>query len=128
MGNRSGSFISNLTGEAAYRSFSPSPLPPMPPVEMDVMMIKALVEANKSLASLESISSRIPSIELFASMYVRKEALMSSQIEGTQATLEDILDPEIKNNTNRDVSDVVNYIRATEYAIERLKLFLYAIV
>lgn len=54
-------------------------------------------------------------------MYVRKEALMSSQIEGTQCTLDDILDPLMDVNANRDVSDVVNYIRATEYAIERLK-------
>ena len=54
-------------------------------------------------------------------MYVRKEALLSSQIEGTQCTLEDILNPLIEENTNRDVSDVVNYIRATEFALERLK-------
>lgn len=55
------------------------------------------------------------------SMYVRKEALMSSQIEGTQATLEDILDPLLEENTNRNVADVVNYIKATEFAINRLK-------
>ena len=53
-------------------------------------------------------------------MYVRKEALMSSQIEGTQATLEDVLDPLIEDNTNRNVADVVNYIKATEYAIRSL--------
>ena len=52
---------------------------------------------------------------------LEKEALLSSQIEGTQCTLEDILNPLIENNTNRDVSDVVNYIRATEFALERLK-------
>jgi Fic family protein len=54
-------------------------------------------------------------------MYVRKEALMSSQIEGTQATLEDILNPLLDENANRDVSDVVNYVRATEFAINRLE-------
>ena len=54
-------------------------------------------------------------------MYVRKEALMSSQIEGAQATLEDILDPMLDTNTNRNVADVVNYIKATEFAIERLQ-------
>jgi Fic family protein len=53
-------------------------------------------------------------------MYVRKEALMSSQIEGTQATLEDVLDPLLDANANRNVADVVNYIKATEYAINRL--------
>jgi Fic family protein len=54
-------------------------------------------------------------------MYVRKEALMSSQIEGTQATLDDILDPAIEENVNRDVAEVLNYIKATEYAINRMK-------
>ena len=78
-----------------------------------------MVKANRQIALLEGISSRIPNIDLFISMYVRKEALMSSQIEGTQATLEDILDPE--NNTNRPVGDVVNYIKATDFAINRLK-------
>lgn len=53
-------------------------------------------------------------------MYVRKEALMSSQIEGTQATLEDILDPSLEANINRDIAEVVNYIKATNYAINRL--------
>ena len=66
------------------------------------------------------MATRIPDVDLFVSMYVRKEALMSSQIEGTQATLEDVLDPLIEDNTNRNVADVVNYIKATEYAIRRL--------
>ena len=54
-------------------------------------------------------------------MYVRKEALISSQIEGTQCTLDDVLDPEIDTNSNLDVADVINYVHATNYAIERLK-------
>jgi Fic family protein len=54
-------------------------------------------------------------------MYVRKEALLSSQIEGTQATLDDILDPNIEENTNRHVADVINYIKASQYARKRLK-------
>lgn len=120
MANRAGDFRTNLSGEAAYKSFIPNPLPPNPEVEMDDDMINILVAANKSLAALEGISSRIPNMNLFVSMYVRKEALMSSQIEGTQATLEDLLDPMIETNTNRNVADVVNYIKATEYAIDRL--------
>lgn len=54
-------------------------------------------------------------------MYVRKEALLSSQIEGTQATLEDVLDPLIEQNANQNVSDVINYIKATEFALNRLE-------
>ena len=121
MNNRAGTYKNNLSGEMAYKSFMPSVLPPNPPIELDKDIIDLLVKANKQLALLEGISNRIPNIHLFISMYVRKEALMSSQIEGTQATLEDVLDPCLEENTNRPVGDVVNYIKATDYAIKRLK-------
>ena len=120
MENRAGRFVNNLSGEMAYRSFRPAPLPPDPPVELDAEMIRKLVEANRSIAILEGLSSRIPNMDLFVSMYVRKEALVSSQIEGTQCTLDDILSPYIETNANQDVADVVNYVKATEYAIDRL--------
>lgn len=121
MTNRAGTFVSNLSGEMAYESFRPAPLPPNPPIEVSGELLTKLIDANKKIATLEGLSSRIPNMELFISMYVRKEALLSSQIEGTQCTLEDILNPMIEDNTNRDVSDVVNYIRATEFALDRLK-------
>ena len=121
MTNRAGTLVSNLSGEMAYESFRPAPLPPNPPIEVSGELLTKLIDANKKIATLEGISSRIPNMGLFVSMYVRKEALLSSQIEGTQCTLEDILNPLIEENTNRDVSDVVNYIRATEFALERLK-------
>jgi len=117
--NRAGEFIINLSGDAAYKSFSPVPLPPHPPVELDAEAVGLLVQANKALAQLESQTGHIPSMPLFISMYVRKEALMSSQIEGTQATLEDILDPMRDENANRNVAEVVNYVKATEFAIAR---------
>ena len=121
MDNRAGIYKKNLSGEMAYKSFMPSILPPNPPIELNNEIVDLLVKANKQLALLEGISSRIPNINLFISMYVRKEALMSSQIEGTQATLEDVLDPMLEENTNRPVGDVVNYIKATDFAINRLK-------
>jgi Fic family protein len=121
MTGRAGRLKTNLSGEAADISFVPSPLPPHPPIKMDGEMVNLLVKANRQLALLEEMAPRIPSVDLFISMYVRKEALMSSQIEGTQATLEDILDPLIEVNTNRNVADVVNYIKATDFAIGRLK-------
>ena len=121
MPNRAGTLVSNLSGEMAYESFRPAPLPPNPPIEVSGELLTKLIDANKKIATLEGLSSRIPNMGLFVSMYVRKEALLSSQIEGTQCTLEDILNPLIEENTNRDVSDVVNYIRATEFALERLK-------
>ena len=121
MNNRAGIYKNNLSGDMAYKSFMPAVLPPEPPIELDKDIVDLLVKANKQLALLEGISSRIPNIHLFISMYVRKEALMSSQIEGTQATLEDVLDPYLEENTNRPVGDVVNYIKATDFAINRLK-------
>ena len=121
MENRAGKYRINLSGEAAYKSFVPAPLPPAPPIVIDDEMVSLLVKANSQLATLDAIASRIPNMGLFVSMYVRKEALMSSQIEGTQATLEDVLDPMIEANTNRNVADVINYIKATEYAINRLQ-------
>lgn len=120
MGNRSGTFKTQLSEEMAYQSFLPSPLPPYPPIENDDEMTQLLIQANTWIAKLESISSLIPQIALLMSMYVRKEALMSSQIEGTQCTLEDVLDPTLELNANRDVADVINYIKAAEYAINRL--------
>ena len=120
MKNRAGKFVRNLSGEAEYKSFCPSPLPPVPAIGIDSETEKLLIEANKKVALLEGLSSRIPNIELFISMYIRKEALVSSQMEGTQCTLEDVLDPNIDENANLDVSDVINYIKAFEYAVKRL--------
>lgn len=120
MNNRAGAFVSNLTGEMAYQSFRPAPLPPNPPIALSGELVAKLVDANKKLAALDGLSARIPNMDLIVSMYVRKEALLSSQIEGTQCTLDDILNPLMEENTNRNVSDVVNYIKATEFALNRL--------
>lgn len=121
MDQRAGVFKTNLSGEMAYKSFVPASLPPNPAIELDNSTIEILVKANKQIALLEGIAERIPNVNLFVSMYVRKEALMSSQIEGTQATLEDVLDPMLDENTNRPVGEVINYIKATDFAINRLK-------
>ena len=117
--HRAGEYITNLNGEMQYKSFRPSPLSPT--IDIDSEMISILTGATKALAYLDTISSYIPNMNLFVSMYVRKEALLSSQIEGTQATLEDVLDPLIEKNANQNVADVVNYIKAAEFALERLK-------
>ena len=96
--NRAGKYVDNLTGEATYQSFKPNPLPPMPEIEMDEEIVKLLVDANKQLVKLDTASQLISNADLFISMYVRKEALISSQIEGTQCTLDDVLDPEVEAN------------------------------
>ncbi|MBQ3333993.1 MAG: Fic family protein [Eubacteriaceae bacterium] len=103
-----------------YQSFRPAALPPIPALNLDSHMIKKLVEANRNLVKLDTAAKLIPNAELFISMYVRKEALISSQIEGTQCTLDDVLDPQIDKNSNLDVGDVINYVNACQYAINRL--------
>ncbi len=90
-------------------------------MDLDADLIRLLVAANRELAILNTAASLIPNTDLFVSMYVRKEALMTSQIEGTQCTLDDILDPDMDANSNLDVSDVVNYIHAANYAVQRLQ-------
>lgn len=118
---RAGTFKKQLSGDMAYFSFYPSKLPPNPSIEVDADITEKLIKAHKVLAILDDRATNIPNIDLFISMYVQKEALLSSQIEGTQATLEDIFNPNIDENINADVDDVVNYIKATKYAIKRLE-------
>ncbi len=119
--SRAGEYKVNLTGELRYKSFNPSPLPPKPELSYDETLSNLLVKANSALAKLDAISTRLPSVPLFVSMYVRKEALFSSQIEGTQATLDDILDQNIESNIKQNISEVINCIKATDYATQRLK-------
>ncbi len=121
MKKRAGNYKRNLSGDLEYKSFCPSPLPPDPPVELGEDIAFLLAKASWSIGVLEGVSQQVPDIDLFVSMYVRKEALLSSQIEGTQATLDDILDPNIEENTNRHVGDVVNYVKASQYAKDRLE-------
>ena len=119
--NRAGEFVTNLSGDSSYSSFKPNPLPPEPALVIDSNMVSKLVKANRELVKLDTAARFIPNTDLFISMYVRKEALISSQIEGTQCTLDDVLDPEIDTNSNLDVADVINYVHATNYSLERLK-------
>lgn len=120
MKNRAGELKENLTGELQYQSFLPTSLPPNPPIKLDKDIIQLLSKANRSIGMLEGVSQQVPDVDLFLSMYIRKEALLSSQIEGTQATLDDILDPNIAENTNQNIADVINYIKASKYAFSRL--------
>ena len=118
---RAGDMINNLSGEATYKSFKPSPLPPNPGLVINGDIVQKLVEANKDLVRLDAVAKYIPNTKLFTVVYMRKEALISSQIEGTQCTLDDVFDPSIDKKANLDVGDVINYVRACTYAIERLK-------
>ncbi|MBR3705731.1 MAG: Fic family protein [Firmicutes bacterium] len=119
--DRAGIYVDNFSGDMSYRSFRPDPLPPTPELMLSAETDKLVIEANRRLAKLDAAAELIPDMDLFISMYVRKEALLSSQIEGTQCTLEDVLDPDADANVNLDVADVVNYVSALQFAQERLE-------
>ena len=76
---------------ADYSAFIPSPLPPEPTMQMDAELTRLLSDADRALGRLDGVASVLPNPNLFVGMYVRREAVLSSQIEGTQSTLEDVL-------------------------------------
>lgn len=117
---RAGIYVKQPSG---YRAFVPAPLPPDPPVTMDSELTKLLSQADRALGRLDGIGSVLPNPDLFVAMYVRQEAVLSSQIEGTQSTLEDVLQFEVDEKANdlpKDVEEVVNYVGAMNYGINRL--------
>ena len=120
--SRSGRYISQSTG---YKAFIPSDLPPVPTVEMDNELNQLLSEANIAIGRLDTMGYLLPNLEHIIAMYVRKEALLSSQIEGTQASLEDIFEYEsdVVMGNAHDVEEVVNYIKALNYGLKRLEDF-----
>ena len=118
--NRAGEYVLNLKGKAEYKSFKPAPLPDYSSINVDREMICKLIDANKYISRLNTLSELVGDIDLIIYMYLRKESLISSQIEGTQCTLDDVLDPSIDTNKNLEVSDVINYVKACTYGIDRL--------
>src|SRR6202011_4685504 len=106
-----------------YRAFIPAALPPEPPLKFDASLVSLLATASTDLGRLDGVSATMPNPNLFVAMYVRREAVLSSQIEGTQSTLEDVLAFELDERglgLPRDVEEVVNYVRAMNYGLERL--------
>lgn len=119
--NRAGGFVKALSGELGYEAYKPNKLPPSPNINMGDDMVKALVEAHSLLSRLDTMADLLPDRDLFLGAEVRKEALLSSQIEGTQATMEDILSPNSEKSANLEVNDVVNYVDGLNFAIGELK-------
>lgn len=119
--NRAGQYITALGGVVSYKAYKPNPLPPSPIIEMDTEMVALLSKAHNYLGKLDMMSELIPDMNMFLSAYVRKEALLSSQIEGTQATLEDVLNPNVDIAVNLEINDVINYVNALNFAIEKMK-------
>lgn len=119
--HRAGRYRSQSTG---YRAFIPAPLPPSPPVDISGELQVLLSQADRALGRLDGSIKTLPNPDLFVYMYVRKEAVLSSQIEGTQSSLQDVLDAEAKilsANRPQDAEEVVNYVRAMNYGLQRLE-------
>lgn len=108
-----------------YEAFIPSPLPPDPPLALDHGILDLLSRADRALGRLDGSTEVLPQPDLFVYMYVRKEAVLSSQIEGTQASLTDLLEHEAREKEVRsgDVGEISNYIAAMNHGLERLKVF-----
>ena len=117
---RAGRYVTQPTG---YRAFIPAPLPPAPPLALGVELPGLLSAADRALGRLDGSVLTLPNPDLFVFMYVRKEAVLSSQIEGTQSSLQDLLTAEAQlfdQNLPRDVDEVINYVRAMNHGLSRL--------
>ena len=119
---RSGKQITQSTG---YKAFIPNSLPPNPPIQVEGEIQRLLTNANIAIGKMDTMGYLAPNLEHIIAMYVRKEALLSSQIEGTQASLEDIFEyeNEIPVKNINDVKEVVNYIKALNHGMKRLAEF-----
>lgn len=118
---RAGQYIRQPAG---YRAFIPNPLPPAPPLAWDAELLSLLSAADQSLGRLDGVADRLPNPDMFVRMYVRKEAVLSSQIEGTQASLVDVLEYEANVGQRRLPSDVLetfNYVKALNAGLARLQ-------
>lgn len=120
---RMGSYISCSVAGEAYKAYIPASLPPVPQVDM-AQLYKPLDQALTALGGLNALAKLLPDISLFLYMYVRKEALVSSQIEGTQSSLSDLLlfeNNETPSVSIDDVEEVSNYIAALNHGMKRLQ-------
>lgn len=107
-----------------YQAFIPAPLPPDPPLQFDAELATVLARAGTALGRLDGVAATLPNPELFAAMYVRREAVLSSQIEGTQSTVDDVLAFELDADRSKlpsDVEEVVNYVNAMNYGLTPLQ-------
>lgn len=119
--DRAGTYVPQPAG---FSAFVPRPLPPDPPIDFDAELINVLASAQGALERLDGMAETLPNPDLFVAFYVRKEAVLSSQIEGTQSSLEDVL--EFEAGVRRaakpgDVREVINYIRAMHHGLDRLQ-------
>jgi Fic family protein len=120
---RLGSHVTSSFGGETVRAYLPPPLPPNPPLDL-ARVYPLLDKATQALGRLDGVTTLLPDTELFIYLYVRKEALLSSQIEGTQSSLSDLLlyeSEEMPGVPLDDVREVSNYVAAMNHGLERLR-------
>lgn len=115
---RSGVFKKTLAG---YTSFFPAPLPPEPPIRLEGELQLLLSAADRALGALNVVVTVLPNPDLLVGMFIQKEALLSSQIEGTQSSLVDVLGADEDNEPTADVGEVINYVKAMRHGLKRLR-------
>ena len=119
---RVGRYVETVSGGEIVRAYVPPPLPPVPPIRVHELLSR-LSAADQAVGRLDGISLLLPDKNLFLYMYVRKEAVLSSQIEGTQSTLDDLLHFEAvaaQGQPIDDIREVSNYVDAMVYGLDRL--------
>ena len=122
--SRLGTYETTSVAGESVRAFLPPPLPPVPPLDLNAERHDLLEKANRSLGRLDGVATLFPDPALFLYMYVRKEALLSSQIEGTQSSLSDLLlfeSEELPGVPIDDVEEVSCYVSAMNHGLERLR-------
>jgi Fic family protein len=122
--DRSGSLVKCSTARESFAAFVPKPLPPAPPLELTAEHFDLLERANRALGKLDGLSRFLPDVSLFVYWFVRKEAVLSSQIEGTQSSLSDLLlyeQAETPGVPLEDVEEVSRYVAAVNHGVRRLR-------
>jgi Fic family protein len=119
-----GTYIQCSTADESFQAFVPAPLPPEPPLALDSRLQDLMDRANRALGRLDGLSVLLPDTSLFIYLYVRKEALVSSQIEGTQSSFSDLLlfeNDQMPAVPLEDVQEVSNYVAALNHGLARLR-------
>ncbi|MCZ8013649.1 MAG: Fic family protein [Gemmatimonas sp.] len=119
-----GTWRTETSSGEAVRAFIPAPLPPVPPLQLDAIAQSNLDDSLLALGRLDSVALLLPDTRLFLYTYVRKEAVLSSQIEGTQSSLSDLLTFEADESPGvplDDVTEVSNYVAALEWGMAEIR-------
>jgi Fic family protein len=109
--------------KGGFKAFIPLPFPPKGGFEFDPKILKKIDEATRLLGKLDGITKLLPDVDFFLSMYLRKDAASSSQIEGTMATMVDAIEAEVQSSAHipEDVDDILHYIKALNYGMKRVR-------